>query len=436
MKKINIKGVNEVIYYEKLDNGMEVYLYNNNRYHNNIVTFTTKFGSIYNEFIPNGEKDFIKVPNGIAHFLEHKLFAQEQDPQPMEFYAKTGTMCNAYTTFKNTTYLFYGTNNLIENINFLLDYVQSPYFTEENVESEKGIINEEINMCDDRPTDILYDEIRKCIFKKNNFKESIIGTHDEVNSITKDLLYTCYNTFYHPSNMFLVITGSFDPEEVLSSIKENQNKKEFAKTFKTSIKEIKEPDEVVKEKSIININTDIPKYSYNVKIPYLKDIDKRKLSLYLYIMLSSLFDDTSDFDYTLKEAGIITNSVYFNVLNCDTHILLSLINETPKYKELDKKITEIFADLNVLEKDFERKKRVLVSNEIYLYDNIELVNDMIVDNILFDNTLKDDVIPMIKELNYEEFVGVISKLNTKNISRVIVEKQKNEKTNNKPSEKK
>ena len=284
MKKINIKGVNEVIYYEKLDNGMEVYLYNNNRYHNNIVTFTTKFGSIYNEFIPNGEKDFIKVPNGIAHFLEHKLFAQEQDPQPMEFYAKTGTMCNAYTTFKNTTYLFYGTNNLIENINFLLDYVQSPYFTEENVESEKGIINEEINMCDDRPTDILYDEIRKSIFKKNNFKESIIGTHDEVNSITKDLLYTCYNTFYHPSNMFLVITGSFDPEEVLSSIKENQNKKEFAKTFKTIIKEIKEPDEVVKEKSIININTDIPKYSYNVKIPYLKDIDKRKLSLYLYIM--------------------------------------------------------------------------------------------------------------------------------------------------------
>ena len=235
MKKINIKGVNEVIYYEKLDNGMEVYLYNNNRYHNNIVTFTTKFGSIYNEFIPNGEKDFIKVPNGIAHFLEHKLFAQEQDPQPMEFYAKTGTMCNAYTTFKNTTYLFYGTNNLIENINFLLDYVQSPYFTEENVESEKGIINEEINMCDDRPTDILYEEIRKSIFKKNNFKESIIGTHDEVNSITKDLLYTCYNTFYHPSNMFLVITGSFDPEEVLSSIKENQNKKEFAKTFKTII---------------------------------------------------------------------------------------------------------------------------------------------------------------------------------------------------------
>ena len=153
-------------------------------------------------------------------------------------------------------------------------------------------------------------------------------------------------------------------------------------------------------------------------------------------MLSSLFDDTSDFDYTLKEEGIITNSVYFNVLNCDTHILLSLINETPKYKELDKKITEIFANLNVLEKDFERKKRVLVSNEIYLYDNIELVNDMIVDNILFDNTLKDDVIPMIKELNYEEFVGVISKLNTKNISRVIGEKPKNEKISNKPIEKK
>ena len=198
MKTINIKDIDEKIYYDKLDNGLEIYLYTKEDFHNNYVTFTTKFGSVNNEFIPIGEDEMIKVPNGIAHFLEHKVFVQEKDPQPTEFFSESGTMCNAYTTFKNTTYLFSGSNNLYENINYLLDYVQSPYFTDENVESEKGIITEEINMCNDRPTDILYEEIRKSTFFNNNFKESIIGTVADTNIINKDMLYTCYNLSYHP----------------------------------------------------------------------------------------------------------------------------------------------------------------------------------------------------------------------------------------------
>ena len=135
MKTINMQVVNEKIFYEKLDNGLEVYLYNKETFHNNYVTFTTKFGSVYNEFVPLGEDKMIKVPNGVAHFLEHKVFEQENDPQPTEFFSESGTIYNAYTTFKNTTYLFSGANNLENNINFLLDYVQSPYFTLENVEN-------------------------------------------------------------------------------------------------------------------------------------------------------------------------------------------------------------------------------------------------------------------------------------------------------------
>ena len=140
MKKINIKKINEDIYYEKLDNGMDVYMYVNQNVHNNYVTFTTKYGSIYNEFTDESGKN-IKVPNGIAHFLEHKVFVQREDPQPEEFYGKTGALTNAYTTFKNTTYLFSCTNNIEENVNYLLDFVQDLYLTDENVESEKGIIN-------------------------------------------------------------------------------------------------------------------------------------------------------------------------------------------------------------------------------------------------------------------------------------------------------
>jgi len=420
MKTINIQDINEKIFYEKLDNGLEVYLYTKDKFHNNYVTFTTKFGSVNNEFVPIGEDKMIKVPNGIAHFLEHKVFVQENDPQPTEFFSESGTMCNAYTTFKNTTYLFSGSNNLCENINYLLDYVQSPYFTDENVESEKGIITEEINMCNDRPSDILYEEIRKNTFFNNNFKESIIGTVEEINSIDKDMLYTCYNTFYHPSNMVLVVTGNFDKEEVMNVIRNNQSKKHYDELGEIKIKEVKEPDKVVKKESIINIDTELPKVSYNIKIPFNKKIDKRKYSLYLYIIFSCLFDDTSEFDERLKNESIITNTVYFNLLNCDSHVLVSLINETNKYKELLEEIKNNLNDLSISESDFERKKKVLISNEIFIYDNIEIINDMIIDNILFEGKLKDNIIPLIKELTFDELEDVMNSLNLSNSTTVIL----------------
>ena len=420
MKTINMQVVNEKIFYDKLDNGLEVYLYNKETFHNNYVTFTTKFGSVYNEFVPLGEDKMIKVPNGVAHFLEHKVFEQENDPQPTEFFSESGTIYNAYTTFKNTTYLFSGANNLENNINFLLDYVQSPYFTLENVENEKGIICEEINMCNDRPTDLLYEEIRKNTFFNNKFKESIIGTTEEVNSITKDMLYTCYNTFYHPSNMVLVITGNFNPSEIIDLVKENQSKKEFPKPSKISIKEVKEKDKVVKKESVIYSNTDIPKVSYNIKVPFDKEVVKRKFSLYLYILFSCLFDDTSEFDERLKNNNIITSGVYFNLLNCDTHILISLINETYKYKELIKEIQDNLNNLNISKEDFERKKKVLISNEISIYDNIEIVNEMIIDNVIFENKLSENIITLIKELNYEELLEVIKRLDLSNNTTVTL----------------
>ena len=218
MKKIDLNHIGESIFYEKLENGLDVYLYSKENCTNQYVTFTTKFGSIYHEFVPIGEEKMVKVPRGVAHFLEHKVFVQEQDPQPEEFFAKSGAICNAYTTFKNTTYLFSGPDHLTENVNFLLDYVQSPYFTKENVESEKGIITQEIHMCDDNPTDVMYEYIRKNSFFHNPFKDSIIGTVDDIKKINEKTLFTCYNTFYHPSNMFLVVTGNFNVEELLNSI--------------------------------------------------------------------------------------------------------------------------------------------------------------------------------------------------------------------------
>lgn len=423
MEKIRIKGVEEDIFYEKLDNGLEVYLYTKDTVHSNYVTFTTKYGSVYNEFVPIDTSKMTTFPKGIAHFLEHKVFAEKEDPQPMEFFARSGAVCNAYTTFKNTTYLFYATESLKENIDYLLNYVQNIYLTDESVENEKNIISEEIHMYDDRPMSILEEKIRKNTLKTNPYKDSIIGTTEDIRSITKEDLETCYHTFYHPSNMFMVITGNFDPEEIMNVIKENQNKKEFSKEDSIKIKEFTEEDKVVKEKEIVKVETNIPKIAYTIKLP-VKDIrlTRRKLHLYLYILFTILFDETSEFDEKLKKDGIINNTTYVNLINCDTHILISLMNETDKYEEYINKIKDKLDNIEISEEDFNRKKKVLISNEVFAYENTEAVGDIIIDNIIYNKHLEDNPIEIIDSLNMKEFLDLIKKIDIDNTSLVILKK--------------
>lgn len=422
MKKIVIKKINEEIYKETLDNGMDVYLYVNKNIHNNYVTFTTKYGSVYHE-IEDKDGKMIKVPNGIAHFLEHKVFVQEDDPQPEDFYGNNGAMCNAYTTFKNTTYLFSGTDNIEENVEYLLDFVQNLYLTEENVEEEKDIIVQEINMCDDRPIDILYEKIRKNAIKVNPFRESIIGTEKEVRSITKELLEKCYQRFYNPSNMFLVVAGNFDKDKILEVIKNNQDKKQFKDIGKIKTKKYNEPDEVVKDMEVVKCNTNIPKMAYTIKVNIDQfEMDNRRLSIYMYVIFNLLFGDTTKFDEGAKKDGIITNSLYYNILDIDSHFVISLINSTDKYEELIKKIENQFKNIKFSEEELNRKKKVLMSNEIFSYENIEMVNEMIVDNIIFDGRIEEDIIDIIDGLNIDELMDIASKIDFDNRSIVILRK--------------
>ncbi len=422
MKKIVIKKINEEIYKETLDNGMDVYLYVNKNIHNNYVTFTTKYGSVYHE-IEDKDGKMIKVPNGIAHFLEHKVFVQEEDPQPEDFYGNNGAMCNAYTTFKNTTYLFSGTDNIEENVEYLLDFVQNLYLTEENVEEEKDIIVQEINMCDDRPIDILYEKIRKNAIKVNPFRESIIGTEKEVRSITKELLEKCYQRFYNPSNMFLVVAGNFDKDKILEVIKNNQDKKQFKDIGKIKTKKYNEPDEVVKDMEVVKCNTNIPKMAYTIKVNIDQfKMDNRRLSIYMYVIFNLLFGDTTKFDEEAKKDGIITNSLYYNILDIDSHFVISLINSTDKYEELIKKIENQFKNIKFSEEELNRKKKVLISNEIFSYENIEMVNEMIVDNIIFDGKIEEDIIDIIDGLNIDELMDIASKIDFDNRSIVILRK--------------
>ena len=360
-------------------------------------------------------------PKGIAHFLEHKVFAVKDGPDPMEFFSRSGSICNAYTTFNNTTYLFYATNKLKENICYLLDYVQELYLTDESVENEKKIISEEIHMYDDRPSEVLSEKIRYNTLNSNPYRDSIIGTTEDISKITKDDLETCYKTFYHPSNMFLIVVGSFDVEEIMSAIKDNQNNKEFDKLDSIKVKEISEKDEVFKKEEVIDSTTNIPKVSINIKVP-LKGIKltRRELSLYLYILFTSMFDETSEFDEVLKKDKIITNTTYISTLNCDTHVLISIINETNKYKEFIKRVEDKLKDISINEDDFNRKKKVLISNEIFAYESSEQINDILLDDLIFNGKIETNPVGIIEKLNIDELNDLIKNINFKNTSKIIL----------------
>lgn len=227
MIKKHYEQLNETIYTATLSNGLSVTLLPKNEFHKTYGLFTTKYGSIDNQFVPRDGKQLTLVPDGIAHFLEHKMF-EKKDGDVFNVFGKLGASANAFTSFTQTSYLFSSTTNVDENIETLLDFVQEPYFTKETVEKEKGIISQEIQMYEDEPDWRLFFGILGNMYPKHPLHIDIAGTVESIKDITAELLHESYNTFYHPSNMNLFIVGKMNPEEMMELIKSNQAKKSFS----------------------------------------------------------------------------------------------------------------------------------------------------------------------------------------------------------------
>ena len=423
MKKSSLEKLDLELYEETLSNGLKVYIVPKENVNGIYATFSTKFGSIQIEFVPNDSKKMIKVPLGIAHFLEHKMFEQKDDKDPFTFYSERGCDANANTSNYKTTYLFSGANSFAENINYLLDYVQSPYFTDENVEKEKGIIEQEIKMYQDDPFYKMYDGIIYNSFIKHPIKYPIAGTVDDVYSTTKEDLYNCYNTFYHPSNMFLVITGNVDPKETIQLIKINQEKKKFDKFKEIELKEYNEPNKVEKKYEETEMDIEISKLGIGYKIDCSK-IDKPIIDIKTYISL--LFDlklgSTSLINEKLKNLNLITHDLDYTMLNTDKHILVIIMVETQEIEKVQQLIEEELEDLNIEEKDLERKKKIRKSGCIYRSDSVYSINNKIVSNIMnYDKVILDDY-KRIDSLNIKDMKKIIKNINLDNKTVYIINK--------------
>ena len=203
----------------KHSSGLNIFLYPMPGFSSNYAIFGTKYGSVDNAYLDdNGQK--VDLPEGIAHFLEHKLFESE-DGDAFSKYAKTGAYSNAYTSFDRTCYLFSCSNRFYDNLKILLDFVRSPYFTEATVNKEQGIIGQEIKMYDDMPNWRVMFNMLEGMFYTHPVRIDIAGTVQSIAKITDKTLYDCYNRFYNLSNMFLVLAGDFDEGQVLDFINKN-----------------------------------------------------------------------------------------------------------------------------------------------------------------------------------------------------------------------
>ncbi|UNL83805.1 EF-P 5-aminopentanol modification-associated protein YfmH [Priestia koreensis] len=313
MEKIPFTQLKEELYHEKMDNGLRVYILPKPEFNKTFATFTTNYGSIDNQFVPLMQEDMIRVPDGVAHFLEHKLFEKE-DGDVFQDFSKQGASANAFTSFTRTAYLFSCTSNFEQNLDTLMDFVQTPYFSEKTVEKEKGIIGQEITMYDDNPDWRLYFGTIENMYHNHPVKIDIAGTIDSISKITKDDLYTCYDTFYHPSNMLLFVVGPVDAEKVMKQIRDNQTKKDYKQQDDINRHFDDEPTSVAKKKQVIPMTVQTSKCLVGVKAksPNRSGKDLLTHELAMNVVLDYLFGRSSAYYEKLYDDGLIDETFSYD----------------------------------------------------------------------------------------------------------------------------
>ena len=372
MKIIESTKIKEKAYFEKLENGLNIIIIPKENTNKKYVIWGTNFGSIDNRFIMPGSNEEVFIPDGVAHFLEHKMFEQPNGTNSLDTLMALGLEANAYTTNDHTAYLFEcSSDKFYEGLDELMDYVQSPYFTDENVEKEKGIIGQEIMMYDDDPGFKLYLNTMDCLYHKNAVKLDIAGTIESISKIDPDVLYKCYNTFYHPSNMTLVVCGNFKPEELIEEIKKRLKHKENQGEIKR-IYEVEE-DSINRKIKETNMEVSVPIFmiGYKDKLPNSEEIVKKHIAI--EVILNMLIGKSSELYKELYNNGdlLAEPDLDYEFSKQYAHVLISGQSKNPQViYERFKTEVEKFKRNGLNEEHFERIKRKIYGDYVTEYNSV------------------------------------------------------------------
>ena len=415
MKECVFETVNEKVFKETLDNGIDVYLYNTNKTKNFYISISVKYGARITKYKIKNE--VVDVIPGSAHFLEHKVMALSENEEVSRRINELGSLANAWTNYYGTNYNIYGSINLIENLKLLLDIFYNTNINEKCVEEEKGIIGEEIDMYKDDINSLLYSKLFDNLFHNSYVKNTVVGERSDIDKITAKGLNKIYNDYYAPNNTFIIVTGNFDIDEVSKVIHEYMDKLKLHK--KEIPKRITE-----KEPNDVNVSyEEIKKDSDNYRVKYALKINKNVfnyksdtfLRYYMSIILSSNFSLSSKLYEKYKNKGLIINMS--SGVNIVDDYLIIIINAT--CKDANKFINALKNNIKHLtldKKTFERKKKLFIKSYILDFDNIEDVEYNLCQSILIDGFVDFNELSHIKEMNYEQAVILLNKINFDNVS--------------------
>lgn len=380
-ERIENKTIKESVLFGVHESGLRVYIVPKTNFCKYYAIYGTEYGSINDTLRPLGSDEKIKLPDGIAHFLEHKLFEQEDGSNAFDSFALTGASSNAFTSFDMTAYLFSCSDNFYENLDILLEFVNHPCFTDENVAKEQGIIGQEIKMYDDDPNWRLFFNMLQAMYHNNPVKTDIAGTVESISHITPELLYKCCETYYNPSNMLLVLVGDIDADMAVSYIDKHVSCDK--KSGEVVREEISEPSHVVKQYTSQKLSVSKPMFMIGFKEKETGVCGKEllKKQVVTQILMRLLFGSSSEFYMKLYEQGLIDGSFGTDIEFEKSYGFSSLSGESNEPRKVFELVLEHIekvkkAGLNA--DDAERAKRVLIGKNLKDYNSVEKIgNDFI-----------------------------------------------------------
>ncbi len=376
IKEIKSERLGDHYYEVKHPSGLKIFIYPKENNNSTYAIFGTKYGSIDNCFKTSDEDQVKEVPAGIAHYLEHKLFESE-DGDAFARYAKTGASANAYTSFDKTCYLFSCTDNVYESLEILLDFVQSPYFTEQTVKKEQGIIGQEIRMYDDDPQWRVMFNLLGALYHNHPVKLDIAGTVESIAKITPDLLYKCYNTFYNLNNMVLCVVGNVDYNKVLELC---DKMLKLSKPVKIDRIFEKEPDDVVKPRVEQKLSVASPIFELGFKEHADENRKTANQIAQTEILLEVLASESSPLFKRLLDAGLINQSSFsYEYFEGPGYSSIIFSGESKDPDTVAKEINKEVADLRkkgINSAAFERAKKAVYGRMISSFNSVDNIANM------------------------------------------------------------
>ncbi|MBR6523603.1 MAG: insulinase family protein [Clostridia bacterium] len=368
MNKITYDNLNETLYSYTHPSGLKVFMVVKKGFAKSCAYFSTDYGSTTNRFIPKGENELITVPDGVAHFLEHKVFEQPDGASVFDAFSKYGAYANAYTSFNMTTYYFWCTENFRENLKILVDFVQTPYFTDENVAKEQGIIGQEIKMYEDDPNWSCYFNMLQGLYSNHTVRLDIAGSVESISKITKDTLYTCYNTFYNPSNMTLCMVGDFDPAEMEKYLDGILKKVSPIDEIVRIMPE--EPAKIAKAHSVRKMSVATPVYTIGFKETDLSGaIELRRAAAKTAMEL--LIGKSSKLYASLYNDGLISASFSTDYTGETDYGFAEIADESEMSEKMAERILQGIKDFKFDTEEFERIKRKRFGRSLHVFDDPE-----------------------------------------------------------------